>query len=113
MRRILLRRSHIILPQTIMLCVLMLCFLANPLMSVLAETGTEFSGTVLTVDPATGKFAVKKDSGGTRFTFVANDKTQFEGGPKSIKDLKQGDHVVVLYQVTGPQYIALKVSLKK
>lgn len=79
----------------------------------LAQTGTEFPGTIVTVDQATGKFAVKKESGGTRFTFVANDKTKFEGGPKSIKDLKLGDHVVVLYQVTGSQYSALKVSLKQ
>jgi hypothetical protein len=77
-----------------------------------AESGTEFSGTVVSVDEGTGKFAVKKDSGGTRFTFVANEKTQFEGGPKHIKDLKKDDHVVVFYQVQGPQYLALKVALK-
>ncbi len=96
----------------IMLSFLMLCLLGMPGVSVPADTGTEFPGTVLSVDAATGKFAVKKDSGGTRFTFVANDNTQFEGGPKSIKELKQGDHVLVLYQVTGSQYIALKVTAK-
>ncbi len=77
-----------------------------------SETGTEFSGTVLTVDVGAGKFAVKKEDGGTRFTFVANEKTTFEGGPKSIKDLKKDDKVAVLYQVQGPQYLALKVVKK-
>jgi hypothetical protein len=93
-----------------MLTVLAVLLFAAPLLSGLAETLTEFPGTVLTVDPATGKFAVKKDSGGTRFTFTANERTQFEGGPKNVQDLKPGDHVVVLY---GPQYLAVKVSLKK
>lgn len=99
--------------RVVLLAILTIGLLAWPATWVFADTGTEFPGTVLTVDPVTGKFAVKKDSGGTRFTFVANDKTQFEGGPKNIKDLKQGDHVVVLYQVMGSQYIALKVSLNK
>jgi hypothetical protein len=76
------------------------------------DTGTEFAGAILTVDVGANKFAVKKESGGTRFTFVATDKTQFEGGPKSIKDLKKDDKVVVLYQVQGPQYLALKVTKK-
>jgi len=79
-----------------------------------AETGTEFSGTVLTVDQSTGKFAVKKESGGTRFTFTANDKTKFHGtGLSGLKDLKKDDRVVVLYQVQGPQYLALNVTKQK
>lgn len=78
-----------------------------------AEAGTEFVGTVLSVDMSSGKFAVKKDGGGSRFTFVANDKTRFEGGPKAVKDLKKDDHVLVLYQVQGPQYVAMTVTLKK
>lgn len=105
--------AQILLSRVGLLTILAIGLLAWPGGSVSADTGTEFPGTVVTVDQATGKFAVKKESGGTRFTFVANDKTKFEGGPKSLKELKQGDHVVVLYQATGPQYIALKVSLKK
>jgi hypothetical protein len=78
-----------------------------------AAGGTEFVGTVLSVDPSSGKFAVKKDGGGSRFTFVANDKTHFEGGVQSLKDLKKDDHVTVLYQVQGSQYVALNVTLTK
>ena len=60
--------------------------------SVWAETGTDFAGTVLTVDPAAGKLGVKKEGGGTRFTFVVNDKTQFSGpGLTSLKDVKKGE----------------------
>jgi len=77
----------------------------------LAQTGTEFSGTVLTADPATGKLAVKKEGGGTRFTFVVNEKTQFEG-IKSLKDVKKDDKVTVLYVVTGSQYLAQKIAKK-
>lgn len=80
---------------------------------VFAESGTDFPGTVLMVDPAAGKLSVKKDGGGTRFTFVVNDKTQFEGaGLNSLKDVKKGDNVTVNYVVTGSQYIAQKVSKK-
>lgn len=76
-----------------------------------AETGTEFPGTVLTVDHTTGKFAVKKDGGGTRFTFVANDKTKFQGtGLASLKDLRKDDKVLVLYHVQGSQYLAMSVT---
>lgn len=79
-----------------------------------ADGGTEFPGTVLSVDHATGKFAVKKDSGGTRFMFTANDKTTFQGaGLASLTDLKKDDKVVVLYQVQGPQYLALRVTKLK
>jgi len=79
----------------------------------LAESGTDFPGTVLMVDAAAGKLSVMKEGGGTRFTFVVNDKTQFDGvGLKSLKDVKKGDNVTVNYVVTGSQYIAQKVSKK-
>lgn len=79
----------------------------------LAQSGTDFPGTAVMVDPAAGKLAVKKEAGGTRFTFVVNDKTRFEGpGLKSLKDVKKGDSVTVNYQVTGSQYVALKVTAK-
>ena len=78
-----------------------------------AEGGTEFVGTVVSVDTASGKFAVKKDGGGSRFTFVANEKTHFDGGVKAVQDLKKDDHVAVLYLVQGSQYMALTVTLKK
>jgi len=78
-----------------------------------AQGGTDFQGTVLMVDPAAAKLSVKKDGGGTRFTFVVNDKTKFEGaGLNSLKDVKKGDNVTVNYVVTGSQYIAQKVSKK-
>lgn len=90
---------------------LSLCLIT--VISVFAQSGTDFPGTVLMVDPAAGKLSVKKDGGGTRFAFVVNDKTQFEGaGLKSLKDVKKGDNVTVNYVVTGSQYIAQKVSKK-
>ena len=92
--------------------VLLMCclieFPASPI--VWAEGGTEFLGTVLTVDQATGKFAVKKESGGTRFTFTANEKTKYQGNVTSLKDLKKDDKVVVVYEVHGPQYLALRIT---
>ena len=87
--------------------------LESRLAPVQAEGGTEFAGTVLSVDTSSGKFAVKKDGGGSRFTFVANEKTHFDGGAKALKDLKKDDHVAVLYQVQGSQYVALNVMLTK
>lgn len=78
-----------------------------------AEDGAEFVGTVLSVDMSSGKFAVKKDEGGSRFTFVANEKTHFDGGAKTMKDLKKDDHVAVRYQRQGSQYVALNVTLTK
>jgi hypothetical protein len=73
---------------------------------------TDFTGTVLMVDPAAGKLAVKKD-GGTRFTFVINAQTQFDGKIKRLTDLNKGDAVTVQYQLVGSQYVALKVTSKK
>ena len=75
-----------------------------------AQDGTDFKGTVL-ADPAAGKLIVKKDEGGTRFTFVVNDKTQFTGSTlKSLADIKKGDHVIITYVVDGSQYVAQKVT---
>ena len=75
--------------------------------------GTELPGTVLSVDQTAGKFAVKKDGGGTRFTFVINDKTIFSGtGLSSLKHLQKDDHVVVVYQVQGTKYLAARVIKK-
>jgi len=77
-----------------------------------ADAGTDYPGTVVMVDASAGKLAVKKEGGGSRFTFVVNDKTQFEGGLKSLKDVKQGSAVVVKYVTEGSQYTALKVTPK-
>lgn len=74
--------------------------------------GTDFSGTVLMVNAAEGKVTVKKEGGGTRFTFLVDDKTQFDGGLKGLKDLKKDDKVTVTYVVTGSQYIAQRVTKK-
>lgn len=78
-----------------------------------AAAEVEFAGTVIAADAKTGKIAVKKESGGTRFTFVTNEQTRWESGLKGISDLKKDDHVVVGYQVQGSQYIALRVAPKK
>lgn len=78
-----------------------------------AAEGTDFTGTVLLVDPTAGKLALKKEGSGTRFTFVVNDKTQFESGLKSLTDVKKGDSLTVQYRVIGSQYVALKVMPKK
>ncbi len=106
------RTKHRIQARTgVMLTLFCLSFIAIGL--ALAQGGTDFPGTVLMVDPTAGKLSVKKDGGGTRFTFVVNDKTQFEGtGLKNLKDVKKGDNVTVNYVVTGSQYIAQKVSKK-
>jgi len=75
-----------------------------------AQEGTDFKGTVL-ADPAAGKLIVKKDEGGTRFTFVIDDKTKFMGSMvKSLADIKKGDHVMVTYVVNGSQYVAQNVT---
>lgn len=78
-----------------------------------AAAEVEFAGTVISADAKTGKIAVKKELGGTRFTFVTNEQTRWESGLKGIGDLKKDDHVVVGYQVQGSQYIALRVAPKK
>ena len=78
--------------------------------AVYAQVGTDFKGTVL-ADPAAGKLIVKKDEGGTRFTFVVNEKTQFMGsGLTSVADIKKGDHIIVNYVMNGSQYVAQKVT---
>ncbi|HEV8539525.1 MAG TPA: hypothetical protein VGQ60_00035 [Nitrospiraceae bacterium] len=94
----------------ILLCASVFLSFAIP---VFPESATDFVGTVLSVDAAAGKFAVKKDGSGTRFTFVANEKTKFGGeGLKGLADLKKGDHVIVTYAVTGSQYLAQTVTRK-
>jgi len=78
-----------------------------------AQGQTDFAGTVLSVDAPAGKLSVKKADGGTRFTFVVNDKTQFAGvGVKNLADVKKGDSVTVTYVVSSSQYIAAKVAAK-
>jgi nitrous oxidase accessory protein NosD len=80
----------------------------------IAFAATDFAGTVLMVDQVANKLSVKKDEGGTRFTFVINEKTQFEGANlKSLKDVQKGDSVTVQYQVVGSQYVAEKVIARK
>ena len=93
------------------LLLIVACICMMGIVSTQADDGIEFPGTVLTVDLAAGKFAVKKEGGGTRFTFVTNDKTKFQGaGLASLKDLQKGDKVVVLYHVQGSQYLAVSVT---
>ncbi len=72
----------------------------------------EFSGTVVTADPAANKLAVKKDGGGTRFSFTVTDKTKFQG-VGGLKDVKKDEHVVVQYQVEGSKYLAVTVRKDK
>jgi hypothetical protein len=93
----------------VLLVVMCVCLLS--VASAHAENQIEFPGMVLSVDLTAGKFAVKKDGGGTRFTFVANDKTKFRGaGLASLKDLKKDDKVMVLYHVQNSQYLAISVT---
>lgn len=94
--------------------------LLSVLMSGVATAGpaaaageVEFPGTVISADAKTGKVAVKKESGGTRFTFVTNEQTRWENGLKGVADLKKDDHIVVWYEVKGSQYIALRIAPKK
>jgi hypothetical protein len=97
--------------RTLILLVSVFLIIACPrAAAVHAQDGTDFKGTVL-ADPAAGKLIVKKDEGGTRFTFVIDDKTKFMGSMvKSLADIKKGDHVMVTYVVTGSQYVARNVT---
>ena len=95
---------------SLLLASITLLALAQPAWT--ADAGTDYPGTVVMVDASAGKLAVKKEGGGSRFTFVVNDKTQFEGGLKSLKDLQQGSAVVVKYVTEGSRYMALKVTPK-
>lgn len=73
----------------------------------------DFPGTVLSVDVAGGKLAVKKDGGGTRFTFVVTGKTRFQGhGLAGLKDVKKDDHLLVQYQVESGKYLAVTITAK-
>lgn len=82
--------------------------ICSPIVS--AQNAVEFPGTVVKVDEASGKLAVKKE--GARFTFVIDGKTRFEGGAKNLKDLKTGDTVTVTYLTMGSQYVAQKIAKK-
>ena len=95
-----------------LLTVLLASLVMLPLPPAQAETAVDFPGTVLLADQAAGKLAVKKTDGGTRFTFVVNEKTKFEGGAKTLADVKKGDSVTVTYVVSGSQYLAQKVVKK-
>ena len=97
--------------RTLILLVSVFLIIACPrAAAVHAQDGTDFKGTVL-ADPAAGKLIVKKDEGGTRFTFVIDDKTKFMGSMvKSLADIKKGDHVMVTYVVNGSQYVAQNVT---
>ena len=91
--------------------ILIMALCLSGLATALAQGTTDFSGTVLAVDAAAGKLSVKKADGGTRFTFVVNNKTQFTGGGlKSLADVKKGDSLTVTYLVSGSQYVATKVT---
>lgn len=100
-----------------LLLLLLLLFLTMSAIATTEPAGAaaevEFAGTVIMADAKTGKIAVKKESGGTRFTFVTNEQTRWESGLKGIGDLKKDDHVVVAYQMQGSQYVALRVAPKK
>jgi hypothetical protein len=71
-----------------------------------------FSGTVLSVDQSAGKLVVKTEGSGTRFTFVVNEKTDFEG-VKNLNEIKKGTSLTIEYRASGSQYIAQKVTAKK
>ena len=71
----------------------------------------DFPGTIAKVDAAAGKVTVNKEGGGSRFTFVASDKTHY-AGVSSLKELKAGDHVTVTYASKGGQYFAEKIVKK-
>ncbi len=106
------RVSHVAAYVLIHMLVISLCL--GGVGTALAQGATDFPGTVLMVDPAAGKLSVKKADGGTRFTFIVTDKTQFAGaGLKSLADVKKGDSVTVTYVVSGSQYIAQRVAKAK
>jgi hypothetical protein len=72
----------------------------------------DFTGTVLSVDEPGSKVVVKTEGSGTRFTFVVNDKTEFQGA-KNLKDIKKGQNLTIRYQASGSQYVARKITAKK
>lgn len=97
-------------PQCRMVIALVLVLGLITVAAAQAAGEVEFAGTVIKADAETGKLAVKKESGGTRFTFVTNEHTRWEQGLKGIGDLKKDDQVVVVYQTQGTQYIAVRVT---
>jgi hypothetical protein len=95
---------------------LLVGILAGAMMSAsfaMAAGEVEFAGTVLAADAKAGKLTVKKDAGGTRFTFLTNEETRWEPDLKGIGDLKKEDHVTVWYQMQGSQYVARRVARAK
>jgi hypothetical protein len=106
-------RLQVVVLWTFFLTVFLYGSRASFLESAQAAEAIEFSGTVLSIDVSAGKFAVKKDGGGSRFTFVVNQQTHFDGGPKTIKDLEKGERVTVLYHMQGSQYLAIHVTRTK
>ncbi len=91
---------------------LVIVFLLTPPRLVRAGDVVDFPGTVISADAAANKLAVKKDGGGTRFSFTMTEKTRFQG-VSGLKDLKKDDHVVVQYQVEGSKYLAVTVTKGK
>ena len=107
------RISRRAIRQWIMLPLLLTGLFVAAMYQAEAAKEVEFAGVVMTADARTGKMAVKKEGGGTRFTFVTNEQTRWEGGLKGMADVKKDDSVVVLYQVQGTQYLAVRVAPKK
>ncbi|WP_447978698.1 hypothetical protein [Candidatus Nitrospira bockiana] len=102
------------LPRRRLLVVLLTLGLAATAPLAWGEPGVEFPGTVLTVDAAAGKLTVKKDPGGTRFTFTVDDKTRFGGADvKGLSDVKKGDRVTVTYATRGSLYVAQAVTVQR
>lgn len=108
------RRARVTWRQygTVLLASVLLIAWAYEYHAVAADDAVDYPGTVVLVDVAAGKLAVKKEGGGTRFTFVVNGKTQFQGSAKSLKDLQKGDNVTVTYVVNGSQYLAQRITKK-
>jgi hypothetical protein len=93
--------------MTVLLMALTLILPAAPV-----QAEADFTGTVLSVDQAAGKVVVKTEGSGTRFTFVVNEKTEFQG-IKNLKDVKKGESLTIRYQASGSQYVARRITAKK
>jgi hypothetical protein len=101
--------THIV-KALIIVILLMALAVIMPAAPVHAEA--DFTGTVLSVDEPAGKVVVKTEGSGTRFTFVVNEKTEFQGA-KNLKDIKKGQSLTIRYQASGSQYVARKITAKK
>jgi hypothetical protein len=100
------------IPPFTFLAPLALIFLLAMAGPAIAGEVVEFPGSVISADAVAGKLAVKKDGGGTRFSFTMTDKTRFQG-VSGLKELKKDDHVVVQYHVEGSKYLAVTVTKGK